>query len=868
MKNLTSAVQAALALQYGSEPVNIIAIQWVDNGSWHKYADKELPDLEISGRIQEIGTLESVIKLDGASQTQGISVKLGDEDGTLKDIIDHNDPHGRPVKVQQWYEGMDIVDAFQLYEGEINSPLSWSEGDRTLSFNVVTKLADNEIGFSPEEGYFPNLPYAKVGVPWPLVFGTSQNVPAQSIEEIPTSQLANDVGVPDPSIPERIKDLEKRIKELRQMLEVYYLALAQAEYTADYGDTEAQRQYGASTAATISSNIASVLQQIAAATAEGVSLNSTMEEQIAQARTSLKVLHVNLFQRDTTITLQARDCKFIGKFAWSGEEFTIAERMLSHYTWTSGDGPTGYTHIPAGTKIQIYNNYPIQYVVNLLPSTVHHVQAMKTTDNGQILARVPTSYYTTETRSIGSYTVTLVIFDRPLSSIDTTFGDDIWVTQTSTIGPNTVDILEWLIETYTNLTCDPTTFAHVKECLENYPSHFALLERKNIYQTVEEIAWQARCAIWIVNNTVYLRYLSEEHDFVDTITESDIDVGSLTLTATNTDEIVTKFVALWTDDYAETEANKIILRHNVKKYGTREKEFDFYIYNIQSLVEKSATFWLIRYANVWKNIEFVTHPHKLALETFDFVKFDFDQKFVVNDWCKGELTSLSYDSGARSITVKAWLPVRFGEMEPYEFAWPQDIDIELKFPTDLDITKNYAGGDGPGTETYGGWYIKENEASGVGYTQRNYLTENRLRDQRKDYGDLHPSDLDDIKPIPVFVGTDVTPGDEPTWTYGYPEYNPTLQNTEAESTALIGCYPGVIVSKSEGNTYNVNVYENGLDKDPVSRVVKQLQISDGETIPAGTWVVVIVNRFLQPKTNPQDPNVYESEWSMQTAVWL
>jgi hypothetical protein len=65
--------------------------------------------------------------------------------------------------------------------------------------------------------------------------------------------------------------------------------------------------------------------------------------------------------------------------------------------------------------------------------------------------------------------------------------------------------------------------------------------------------------------------------------------------------------------------------------------------------------------------------------------------------------------------------------------------------------------------------------------------------------------------------------------------------------------PGQISSGS-GNTYNVNLFENGSTSASTRTVsVKQLQISGSETIPSGTWVVV-----------------YQvgSEFFMQTPVWL
>jgi len=111
------------------------------------------------------------------------------------------------------------------------------------------------------------------------------------------------------------------------------------------------------------------------------------------------------------------------------------------------------------------------------------------------------------------------------------------------------------------------------------PSNFALLEQKNIVQVLEEIARQARCAIWLNGNTFYLRYLPEEPTATITISQSDIVPKSMEVFHTDTEDLVTKLTAEWRPHYAVDEPNKVILQHNVRKYGTHEKTEEYYIYN-------------------------------------------------------------------------------------------------------------------------------------------------------------------------------------------------------------------------------------------------------------------------------------------------
>ncbi len=67
-----------------------------------------------------------------------------------------------------------------------------------------------------------------------------------------------------------------------------------------------------------------------------------------------------------------------------------------------------------------------------------------------------------------------------------------------------------------------------------------------------------------------------------------------------------------------------------------------------------------------------------------------------------------------------------------------------------------------------------------------------------------------------------------------------------------GGFPGRVLSGG-GSTYEVAVYEAGLLSSPVTRSVRQLQISGSASIPAGTWALV---------------GKAGTTYFMQVAVWL
>ena len=239
----------------------------------------------------------------------------------------------------------------------------------------------------------------------------------------------------------------------------------------------------------------------------------------------------------------------------------------------------------------MHSSEPITYIVSITPGTVLAVKAYKQFTGERRLIAVPDNLYRVETKDYGAVTAVQIVFDRPLSTIaDQGWSDDIYVTfqaTAPTYGPNIVDILVHLITTYTDLGYDATSFNAVKTKLDKFPANFPILERKNTLTVLQEIAYQARCALWISNGVFYLKYLPEAPDSVATITASDLDAEKgIEVELTPTEDLVTKMVVKWwiswapgaTDRPKDKSEKTMILRHNVTRYGIQE-EYDWYIYN-------------------------------------------------------------------------------------------------------------------------------------------------------------------------------------------------------------------------------------------------------------------------------------------------
>jgi hypothetical protein len=238
----------------------------------------------------------------------------------------------------------------------------------------------------------------------------------------------------------------------------------------------------------------------------------------------------------------------------------------------------GFFWAPAGTEVWIEAESEILYIVSLIPGTVDSVTAYRTAPNGfRYLTEVPEDFYTVYETDYDGYQVVEIGLSTSLSSRDDTWEDDIYVSFTSTVGPNPCDIIEWLVNKYTSLSVDATSFAAVKSSLTNYPTNFYLISRPDVYDLIQDIAYQSRCSVYIRNDVVYIRYLSEEPTSVRTLSESDVLSGTFIESLSETEDVYTTHNITWKPAGAVVRDDqeldrKLILKYNVGKYGTVEED--------------------------------------------------------------------------------------------------------------------------------------------------------------------------------------------------------------------------------------------------------------------------------------------------------
>lgn len=325
----------------------------------------------------------------------------------------------------------------------------------------------------------------------------------------------------------------------------------------------------------------------------------------------------------------------------------------------------GYFEASAGSSIVLDDNEPIDYVVSLIGAeNIQLCAKLRISDQVEILSGVPAAWYSIVFLTINGQDATLIRLQKPLSRFDERFSDDaLYVSYDSEVGPNAVDVMEWLIDTYSTMTYDSTTFDDVKAKIDCYGVGFTVYDKRKLTELLSDISYQSRCGLLMRNGVYYLKYLSETPSSVKTYTtNSDIHLNTYSLSiAPSTEDLTTRSNVSWTNC---GEDQFVVLRNNIAKYGDHSRDIPYFIYADANCIIKSATFWLIRDSNAWKHAKFTVSLSRYLPETLDAVTLD-GQLMVVQ--------SSTYDPNTFTLDLECWVPVRIGESSTYLFAFPANL---------------------------------------------------------------------------------------------------------------------------------------------------------------------------------------------------
>jgi hypothetical protein len=878
VRNLSPASLAAIQATSGVEPAIVLRIFW-GGSTYISYCDRKFETEGLLGKLLQISGIEDVVDINAATSSVNLSVTLDDSDGALKSIYNTTDIHKVYVQVLQWFTGIPLSEAFIIFEGEISSPIVWSEGVRTLKFDIVTKLEDREVGFSVEEGAFAFMPANLVGKAWPVIFGTVHGSKLMPLNESPTAVLASGFAVVDDDLwEEELSKLETAVAAADRESRIAYdlgiqAALKASEFKAfltnsAFADDPSQADQYDQQATQYYAQSEQYAQDHVRLSLE---LDAKREEYDFQKSLEFRVLpitqtnlpagnltvEINNWTANVTIVGQAMIIHSITEkvdpnkpLQANNYDFLTLQRTQTVNGFDQTSNGQKFTWFDGGTDIKIFN-FPRYYIASI--GFVNVLNVWGTNKYGK--AVIPRSWYTVDYTFFGSLPVTRIIFPTPLESYPGGWQvGDAEMDAVGTLGSNAVDIMIWAIQTFSGFTYDNDSFVYVRNKVAAMPMNFVLDKRMNVVQFLKEIAFQARCAIWLNDRRFYLRFLPEELAPVETITDSDIEVGTLILTSDETESLVTKFTAIYKENENQKEPSKIIFRYNIGKYGTNAEEYDFFAYTNREFVEKAAEFWMIRKSNSWKRLQCKVFLNKLRIEAFDPVEVTLSENAASTGSVTGLVTKATFNPDDDSVNLEIWLPVRLGEMTQYTYAFPGSVSDIYPNNADANIITGNPWQDAHGeiipAQYLPNFYQLSIKRGQPWFTSGTGLPANQDPEQVTGFTtQILPSELFPQRPEGITAANDQTRR----------QVVPVVPSVLPRPVP--GSFFATVISPTTTNTYSCTGYLNGLSGATTLLEVKIGFVPTGEVLPEGYPLIIHRTVFLRA-------GVSFVEWVAQPPLWV
>lgn len=677
---------------YAVEPIVILGIEW--SGGTKYYASKKFGSGDGSTSSNAIGTLMNIenfseqIKVGNSGKINNISVQLSG----LRSYYDSEVIYNTACTVSQHFISDKVLTTgIVMFAGKIASPITWNESTDILSFDVISQVPSGEYGFALNEddsyGYTPDDD--AYDVPWPIVFGKCLNVPSLRIQTGATGKITEQMIRTSTILEVEDGDKFAQLTTLR-------LYIGGIVVTGQFDGTQL----------TISTMNEARYTSIAIAAVPGgdddannysvIWLNANVDVKGSHLYSSILRQYNYCYRQETVDGITKVWCSHKwGSYdnqVWIDSRPTIITEVAGapRDSWAAPPMQfiTGFVVktdsavYRINTDGSIHSDSQVRYVAGLFADTVLDVKAYRTLDKEKVLCNVPSSYYTKTTEDVGAGFNSLTItMDQLLSSRDREgWSDELFVSIDGVQSSNTSILLKWLIDTYTNLSTDSTSFS--TSVLDNYPSNFVLFDQGDTMKICEEIAWQARCSLKIVNDTVYLIYLSLQPSTVEIINNDDFEIKTTHLLLSDETEIVTKFIAKWKQSYSpEDIIQTYTKKENISDYGLIKQEFNFYIYNVKEWIEKSVAFWAHRYANIWKQVLFDSFLNNIGLEATDAILLQTTLHNIVTVPTICIIQNISIEQLNGLVVLELWLPVLAGAQTADANAWMTDgealVDVDV-----------------------------------------------------------------------------------------------------------------------------------------------------------------------------------------------
>lgn len=695
-RNIPANILDSLNQTHASEPLPVVEI--LLNSGTRRYSYKEFGDYD--GELLSITPVTSQGDQSITARLASVNITIDDTNGEMYQYLCTEDIQFISAKVYLQYPSIDHVDALLLMTGRIQSRITWSEGDRTLQLTIDSFDPANEVGYAPEEGDFTDLHPDAIGKAWPLCFGSVLRVPAVRVIKPDTGELSGTIDnvteiftvdggsrfLQDTATTITVGNVKMHGIFTSDQFTVTSSPVADFTTPINIADRGSDTDVSVFWLSDASINLRGKYIKV---TQDGETYTNRVLQQIGA-----KCYMANAMPDDVLLTAggQVAEAAGVALESWFIDDTTQHALDInlipdSDSEWTITDG----AYIESWRTSVNYN----VYIANLLPaSTIYQVIGKRNYKNKEVYTPIPSSYYSIlssgECVTLLGRNCTALRFNTSLESIEGEgWTGDVYVSlrssQPTTVAPetNTARIIQYLISTYaTDLSVDSTSFNTVAGYIKYYPSNFMYNKVEPVLTLCAKIAWQARCALYIENNVVYIKYLSREPAPDHTVRANHIHEKTLNITMDD-NNIATRLISKWVHNYTgeNDSTHEYIAKNNISRYGLHSREIDFFIYTNLQLVTLSTNFWLYRYSHIWKHMRCELFLSKAGVQHFDCIEENID---TLGDFSiKGVVEEFSIDLDSPFVKIDVELACQSGTSIEDPLYWTAGIiPVSMEIPAD------------------------------------------------------------------------------------------------------------------------------------------------------------------------------------------
>ena len=691
--------------RFGLEPIPVVIVNWATPVT---YSTKEYTSGVIP-RLTGVSEISDSIDASGHNQIASSTVTIVDPDRAFADQAEADGVEGRWCTIQSRLDGVTAA-VLTVMLGQIQGPVEWDEGDRTVSFDVVSHLPEFDIGWAPTvtqlaAAGFDNYDVDVAGQPWPFAFGAPIHSPTLRITKQLTTMTTGDIVITYDGVASSTTltvALRADGTSPFNALTPSYLEIDGHVIGVTYVDTTTA---GMNFAINATFNLGLNVKK---ATLLNIALRDTGDPDyndphvIWLAATGLNLVNnyavIGGDNRQINYCRQQQGTKCWFADPWRDKDTGAAElldgvgvheKIIEVSTFPDPDNYLIYKRrlqseeitIPAGSTVRYWSATGLlseAYVANYThgDTVVRQVCAYRTDPKSKIRVLTPLpwsataalGYFTIGTATAGAITSTAILLKVPLSEyIGEGWEEELYVTLQAEVEGGTTWNASFgnpagIIDaacTRAGVTIDLTSFAAVASALDDFPMSFTLTDIKKLREFIGEIAWQARCVLYYNGVSVKIKFLAQAQvaETVTTLSLATIEGRSLKTTYTETVDLVTHVKVSWKPNGAVPV--RTYNRWWETGNGYHHEDWDFYAYNNLTTLSYAVDFWLTRKAWMWRQFEMDCTMPAVAYEVFDVIPIDIDG-YVPDACVQADVQYVSIDLMSNKVKVKVQIPVLVG----------------------------------------------------------------------------------------------------------------------------------------------------------------------------------------------------------------